>query len=104
MLLGLVGLLQLIEQHRFFLFQQLGLVLRHIRVIFFVFYTVFVGIFKCFLVRDDLVHEMGLGTDLVVLDFLEPHLLVLQVENAILRHHLVDLVLLGLDIVVGAAV
>lgn len=44
-LLGLVRLLQLIQQHRFFLFEELGLMLGHVRVIFLEFYTVFVAIF-----------------------------------------------------------
>lgn len=49
-------------------------------------------------------HEMRLSPHLVVLDSLELHLLVLEVENAILVHHLVDLLLLGLHFVICATI
>ena len=103
-LLCLVCLLQFVQQHGFLLLQQLGLLLGHIGVVFLELDAIFVAALQCLLVGDYLVDEVGLCADLVVLDALELHLLVLEVKNAVLGDHLVDLVLLGLNLVVGVLV
>lgn len=50
------------------------------------------------------VGHMLLGFNLGVLDLMELTLLVLQVKHAILSHHLVDVLLLNLDIVINSTI
>ena len=84
--------------------EQLCLLLSHVRIVLLELDTIFVTVLQRLLIRDDLVDEVGLRAHLVVLDALELHLLVLQVEDAVLVLHLVYLMLLSLDLVVGALV